>query len=254
MSIDAEEAIERLVEDLKEISKKGFVRSERSHDTGIGKTLEEHLGVTENNLKAPDYMNLIEVKAKRNMSISMFTMFTKSPSYPRGANGIILDKYGYPDEQFPSLKELHTTISATDFNTVRNGFGFKAEVSRPERRVYVKIKDLKTGKIFDDVIYYTFEDLEKAFKKCKSIAAVGADHKEIDGKEHFHFTDVTIWYLIGIENLINAIERGYVLIDIRLGVFRSGEKYGKLHDHGTGFRINSSDIGKLFRTRELKLS
>lgn len=35
---------------LGELSKKGWIKSDRSHNTGIGKTLEDLLGIKENNM------------------------------------------------------------------------------------------------------------------------------------------------------------------------------------------------------------
>ena len=40
---------EQLVEELKEIRERGYVKTHRSHNTGIGKTLEDLLGIKENN-------------------------------------------------------------------------------------------------------------------------------------------------------------------------------------------------------------
>lgn len=40
----------------------GFVKTHRAHDTGIGKTLEDILGIKENNLRLPDVGD-VELKA-----------------------------------------------------------------------------------------------------------------------------------------------------------------------------------------------
>ena len=40
---------------LKELSEKGWIKSNRLHNTGIGKTLEDYLGITENNIALPDF-------------------------------------------------------------------------------------------------------------------------------------------------------------------------------------------------------
>ena len=42
----------------------GFVESHREGDTGIGKTLEDLLGITENNIAGPDFATY-ELKSAR---------------------------------------------------------------------------------------------------------------------------------------------------------------------------------------------
>jgi len=47
-----------------DFTKKGWIKSERKHDTGIGQTLEHHLGMTENNISLPDFGKM-ELKSQR---------------------------------------------------------------------------------------------------------------------------------------------------------------------------------------------
>lgn len=53
----------------------GYVPSARRGPTGIGQTLEELLGLKENNIAVPDW-GTIELKAHRVGSSSMITLFT----------------------------------------------------------------------------------------------------------------------------------------------------------------------------------
>ena len=64
---------------IREIKEMGYVRSHRKGDTGIGKTLEDLLGITENNIAGPDF-SIYELKSGRKDSSSMLTFFTKTPS------------------------------------------------------------------------------------------------------------------------------------------------------------------------------
>ena len=64
--MDLNEAIIRLMY----IQDKGYVKSLRNGPTGIGKTCETLLGITENNLSSPD-LGEIELKSKRENMISM---------------------------------------------------------------------------------------------------------------------------------------------------------------------------------------
>lgn len=68
---------------ITEIKEMNYVRSHRKGDTGIGKTIEDLLGITENNIAGPDF-SIYELKSGRKDSSSMLTLFTKTPM-PKGA-------------------------------------------------------------------------------------------------------------------------------------------------------------------------
>ena len=89
-----------IIERFKAVKSLGFVESRRSHNTGIGKTFEDYVGVLENNLDTPDLAGF-EIKSHRIASQSYVTLFTKSPSFPRGANNY---------EEFYKLKYCSTVV------------------------------------------------------------------------------------------------------------------------------------------------
>jgi DNA-directed RNA polymerase beta subunit len=72
------------------------------------------------------------------------------------------------------------------------------------------------------------------------------------GKTLPHILEILMDYLlphIGENNFIELIENGIVRYDNRLGIYRTGEKKGNLHNHGGGFRINAKNLDKLFATK-----
>ena len=46
------------------------------------------------------------------------------------------------------------------------------------------------------------------------------------------------------------MDQGKIMYDIRMGSYQSGRKIGKLHDHGSGFRIKPEDLPKLYAEHE----
>jgi hypothetical protein len=82
-----------LLEKLKAIKKMGYVKTHRAGNKGIGKTLEDLLGITENNVPGPN-ATMIELKSARKNVSSMLTLFTKSP-LPPGINSVLLGRFGY---------------------------------------------------------------------------------------------------------------------------------------------------------------
>ena len=86
-----------LIAKLKEISAMGFIpNARRGNAGGIGNTLEDLLGIKENNLPIPNTAEW-ELKAQRLNSTSLTTLFHIEPS-PRAIRFIpqvLLPKYGW---------------------------------------------------------------------------------------------------------------------------------------------------------------
>ena len=83
-----QKSLDYIIKKLKEIKKLGFISSQRGHDTGIGHTLEQLLGLKENNLSIPD-IGVFELKTQRSETASFITIFTKKPDKVKNAE--ILD-------------------------------------------------------------------------------------------------------------------------------------------------------------------
>ena len=64
---------------IERIRNMGSVQTHRAGDTGIGKTLEDLLGIEENNIAGPDF-DLYELKSGRKNTSSMPDHFYKSAS------------------------------------------------------------------------------------------------------------------------------------------------------------------------------
>jgi len=238
--------------DFLAIRSKGFIESHRTHNTGIGKTFEDLIGVVENNNALADYKDVLELKSSRELSSSMVTLFTKAPTHPKGVNTILREKYGESDVKAGGLKTLHTTFSALKFNTFFGKYGFKLEVDEGKRRICILIKDLKIGKTENIEIYYDFDVIKEIIeKKLDYIAYIKAETKIENGKEFFKFNNATSLSGLTFEKFIKFVKEGLILYDIRIGVYRSGKLKGKTHDHGSGFRVLKNNINKIFKVEEI---
>lgn len=226
----------QIKKDLKEISEKGWIKSNRSHNTGIGKTLEDHLGITENNIALPDF-GIMELKSQRVGTASMMTLFTKKPEGITNAE--ILKRFGYPDPEYPQHKILHQTIT----NGKKNGRGFHCKVDEKQSKLLI----LKNRTVLG---YYGLDFLrEKAAEKIgNGLILVFAESKKEKGKEYFHYTEA--WLLKDIDPKQFLALSKY---DIRLGVYRSGKLAGRPHDHGSAFRLtrlSEKTFPLLFKTHK----
>jgi len=249
--MSTDEVIEGFKKDFKIIKEKDWVSSSRTHDTGIGKTFEDLIGIVENNNSLADYKDILELKSSRELAASMITLFTDAPTYPEKVNSLLRERYGVKDPE-SGVKIILCTISAVKFNSFVKKIGFKLEVDETNKKIFIKIKNLQSDKLDELEIYYTFEDLNKIIeKKCKYIAYINADSKNEQGKEYFKFEKAFLLSGLNFQKFIAALKNGLIVYDIRLGVYRSGKNKGKPHDHGSGFRIVKANIRKVFDVEEL---
>ena len=242
---------EKFKAEMERIEKEGFVKTHRSNDTGIGKTLEDLLGVEENSVQAADLGN-VELKANRRNSNSKISLITKSPSKRGVNNSVLRKKYGYQTEESkklnPNINVLHTSVNGKDFNTL-NGKSFM-KLTFKDDKMFLEHKE---DGVLEDV-YWKKEDVEKAFKKkypAGKLYHVQADSKkDKDGVESYHYNEAHVLSDFSSEKKFDIIKRGDMEVDIRLGVYESGTKQGKPHDNGTAMRISSKKLDKCFKTKK----
>lgn len=248
---------ESLIAKLEEICSKGWIESTRKDNAGsVGNTLEDLLGIKENNLPIPNAAEW-ELKCQRLQTKSLTTLFhvEPSPTALKFVPTILLPKYGWPHKEagkrYPSSEmSFRQTISTQG----RSDRGFKVMVERPQNKILISF-DAKSvsskhtvwldgvkSKIGAGEInpqpYWGFDDLyHKAGTKLHNCFFVGALHKKINGIEHFQYTKILMLKNFSKERFIKAIEDGEILVDFDA---RTG------HNHGTKFRFRNNRLYKLY--------
>ncbi len=248
---------DELIKRLKEIEQMGFVPNMRhGNHGGIGNTLEELLGISENNLPIPNAAEW-ELKAKRLTTKSLTTLFHMEPS-PRALHfvpQIFLLKYGWLHKQagkdYPQTEmSFRQTINAKS----RSDRGFMVLVDRSARKVLVSFDSNSVGsrhsnwldsvekKVgfgeLDPQPYWGFDDLEhKAGVKLLNCFYVQAKVKKQENKEFYHFQKVMMLEKFSFEGFLKALEEGKILVDFDA---RTG------HNHGTKFRIKQDCLPHLY--------
>jgi hypothetical protein len=229
-------AFEEIINKLKTIHNQGFIKTHRAGNTGIGKTLEDLLGIAENNIPGPD-MEEIELKTVRSGSISMLTLFTKSP-LPRNTNSRLLTKFGYWSSHGSYSKELNTTVNAKDFNKLAGKPGFKIDIKDEKLRL------MSSG--WEEQGYWDINTLKICFeRKFPKLLYIKADYKGKGRYEEFWYNEG--WLLSGFSfrNFLKLLKYGTILVDIRIGQYPEGGT----HDHGTAFRVLHDDLDQCFYVR-----
>lgn len=248
---------EELIAQLIEINLRGWIRSGRQGNDGApGNTLEDLLGIEENNLPIPNAAEW-ELKTQRITTTSLTTLFHMEPS-PRGAKlvpRLLLPYYGWPHQEagkkYPANEmSFRQTIAGAN----RSDRGFKVVVDDSEQKVKISFDqtavglhnaDWKSGvrnKIglaeLNPQPYWGFNDLlHKAGTKLLNCFFVQAENKIEDGIEYFHYTKIMMLKTISIEKFTRALINNYIYVDFDA---RTG------HNHGTKFRLRRDKLPELY--------
>lgn len=248
-----------LIKKFKEIKSKGWVKSKRSPGNAgaVGNTLEDLLGIEENNLPIPNAAEW-ELKAQRKNTASLTTLFHMEPSpiATRIVVNILLPLYGWTHREAGNRYAVaEMSFRSTTPGNRYTDRGFKIVVDYKEKKVKLTFQadkvDLSRHKLWlNDVKnrvglgginpqpYWGFDDLQyKAGSKLKNTFFALADSKIENGIEYFRFGDVFVLTKFSFNNFLKCIENGIILIDFDA---RSG------HNHGTKFRIQQNSWLKLF--------
>lgn len=244
-----------IIQTLKNIRKQGWIPTGRkNNDGGVGNTLEDLLGIEENNLPLPNAAEW-ELKAQKKETTSLVTLFHMEPS-PRAFKfipKILLPEFGWKHQEvggkYPeSEKSFRQTICATSYSNR----GFTVKINQKEQKVIVDFDfkqidtnshpewiKLVSGKSLKNPPYWGFDDLfHKVGTKLHNCFFVRAKSKIIDGKLHFHYQDIFMLKSPDKNNFIHAIECGDIYIDFDA---RTG------HNHGTKFRLRNSKLSNLYK-------
>ena len=237
------ETLNDFIREFEKIKDMGWIRTHRAGPTGIGKTLEDLLGIPENNFDEPDFGDY-ELKSCRIDSNSMLTMFTRSPQ-PSRSNTYLRMKYGYSSGAYDNdEKVLHSTLSADRFTPIANT-GHCLKIWCDVDGIYILSEDGREN------VYWSREALKKCFErkyKNKFVYAKALS-RGVGAAEEFKFIEAYEVSGFDYEAFIGLLENGKIYVDLRIGQYHDGKNKGKTHDHGTAFRIKESDQPMLFKTK-----
>lgn len=249
---------EALIRALTKIKRQGWISTKRpGNDGGVGNTLEDLLGIQENNLAIANTVDW-ELKTQRRKSPSLVTLFHLDPQ-PRKPLTIVaqhlLPMYGWPHKEagkkYPASEMSFRATLTGNRSTDR---GFSIRVNSIESRVELVFdlqktddkhkewlntvrKKLSEGSIVP-IAYWTFEDLQKKCAgKIRNAIFVVADVRKVNGHEEFSYSE--IWRLedFAFNNLLKGIKAGKLYIDFDART---------THNHGTKFRVYARDWPMFF--------
>ena len=248
---------DQLIDALREIRQKGWVPNARPGNAGgVGNTLEDLLGIQENNLPIPNAAEW-ELKSQRQNSKSLITLFHMEPS-PRAIKfvpQVLLPKYGWPHKLAGSKhpkEEMSFRQTISGLNRSDRGFG--VVVDRQARKVVISFDSSQASQEHQQWLstvkervgrgelepqpYWGFDDLfHKAGNKLNNCFFVEAEAKKENRKEFFKYNRISMLEKFSLEKLLAALEKGkaYIDFDARTG-----------HNHGTKFRLRQNAFPELY--------
>lgn len=242
------EDIQTIIKKFETIKNLGWIESQRKGNTGIGYTLEKLFEIKENNFEIPDFI-IFELKTHHVYSKSYITLFNATPD---GDYLFEIDrlkqKYGYPDTRFKQYKVLNCNIFANEINNFGSNYKQTIKVNYKERKIRLYIMDNNLN-LIDKEVSWSFEMLrEKYERKVKYLAYVKAKKKVINGKDYFKYTDLLFYKSYSFDKFIELLEKGKIRVSFKIGIFKSGNRLGQTHDHGTSFSILENDLSLLYET------
>ncbi|WP_210499594.1 MvaI/BcnI family restriction endonuclease [Vibrio crassostreae] len=224
------------------IKEKGWVTSLRKGNTGVGYTYETLMGVKENNSQEADFGH-IEFKTTRATSKGMISLFTYSPRNREGVMKDVHERFGTVDKR--GYKTFYSTIKGGRFNTYKKTVRFSSVVNWRAKKVELVAKTV-CGEELELDASYSFLEIEKLVGKLDTTAFVKAKVRKSGDCEQFLYDSAELLRFKGVKNFLKLLDEGVVAIDIRIGVYKKGNREGQCHDHGTAFRVKPNDLALIF--------
>lgn len=246
-----------LIAELEKITQKGWIENARhGNHGGIGNTLEDLLGIEENNLPIPNAAEW-ELKTQRLNTSSLTTLFHIEPS-PRAVKfvpQVLLLNYGWKHQQAgKKYPENEMSFRQTIHGLSTSDRGFQVIIDRKNSKVLISFDSTKVadkhslwlrqiektvglGQL-DPQPYWGFDDLSnKAGTKLLNCFYVQAEVKKEQGREFYKYSKITMLQKFNFDGFLAQIEKGNVLLDFDA---RTG------HNHGTKFRMRQNCLPELY--------
>ena len=184
-----------------QVKEKGWVKSKRKGPTGIGHTLEQLLGVTENNIALPD-LGTVELKAHRIGSSSMITFFTFNRKAWKINPHVAIKKYGTHDDN--GRLGMYFTMARTP-----NSMGLFLNVDETT----ISVRHV-SGEV---VAEWQLETLAERFmQKTPGLVLVSAFSEMRGDTEWFKYDRAQLLTGTSADIIKNQFLSGNILFDIRM--------------------------------------
>ena len=231
---------------FKEIRKMGYINSSYTGYASVGRTFEYLMGNTGNCLEFPD-LDGIEIKTKCSNRFGELSLFNCSPiGNTEYEIERLKNEYGYPDKEYKKYRVLNTSTNCLKKSKVGVFYKFKLKVDKSHKKIILLVFNLR-DELIDDTVFWPLDLIEVRFLgKCSTLAFVNAIKRFKDGHSLFFYHTLKIMKAKSFDTFVDLIEKGVITINFKIGIFKTKEDCGKIHDHGTAFKIDEKNLEMLF--------
>tara|TARA_B100000424_G_C22784120_1_gene421441 strand:- start:44 stop:730 length:687 start_codon:yes stop_codon:yes gene_type:complete len=210
------------------IKARGFIEIVRKGDGKFGNTFEDLLGLTENNIDAPD-IDGHEIKVQSKQTNSKMTLFNKNPEWVIPQKRVV-NNYGWEHTTHKGEKTIQSTITRTP----------------NKRQLWLDTTDKLYVRLNDTILcQWSWDSLTAQFvKKFPNAIKVYGEEKREGDKTYFWFNEAYLLTGTSKELFKKLITDDIISVD-----FRFYTRYNKglsIRDRGTAFRMRGSHLDKLF--------
>lgn len=234
INVFSNEIADELLWKLRQLSKKGPVKSLLDADTSVGRTLETALGIKINSSEKPDYKG-IELKSFRSARNNRKTLFGKVPNWKLSklkSSSQILDAFGYwRDGGF----KLNCTVSTQN----RNPQGLTLKLNADLEYLI----ENSSNPTYDDFAVWTLNELHKRLvTKHNETFWIEAEVLKIQGEEYFNYTIAEHTRKPIASQFDLLLEQGIITLDHLIKRTNTGE----VSERGPLFKIKPNSLDLLF--------
>lgn len=243
---------EEFIDKLRRLAALGWV----GNRGGIGNTLEDYLGIAENNLPIPDAAEW-ELVARPANTNAFTTLIHIEPS-PRAISfvtQVFLPSYGWKHrEAGKNAPATEMSFRQTIHGLAPNDRGFMVKIDRSAQKVLISFDASKVASKHRQWLeqvearigtqelnpqpYWGFGDLEhRAGTRLLNCFYVQAQVNQQNSKEYYWFNKVLMLENFKFESFLRALETGVIIVDFDA---RTG------HNYGTKFRVRSNALPSLY--------
>lgn len=238
-----------LKEKLDKIKNLGWTECENKNKSVTGKTLENLLEINPDNFEIPDY-NTVEIKSKVSKRENYIDLFCATPDSYVLETKRLYDKYGYLDSN--NYKILNFILYGEFLKPINNEYSARLRIDYKNKKVIMEVYN-KDNELIDNLSSWSFKLLEeKLSRKLNYVCFVEGDKKFSHNTLYVRYDKYKFYKLKKFSDFIQLLKRGQIRISFTLGVYKSGIKSGKMHDHGTQFSIRKENLKLLFDEIELE--
>jgi hypothetical protein len=233
-----ESILQEFLVQFDKVSARGFVKTLRPGDTGVGYTLETLLEIPENNSPRGDFQGM-EIKAYRDSETEFddqdkMNLFLKEPEWLDGlTTAERIQQYGYKDPNERQAWYLSVTSR-------RNEANLQLFVTEQGDVLELHRNDLPIAR-------WSLEVLEQRLQEKHAHSVfVGAESRGKGAEEEFWYKTVTWCQEPSAKRLLELTASGDIIVELRMHL----RPDGSARNHGTAFRIRKHKLQTLFHEQK----